>query len=126
MIVIREYGKVAYRGNLPKSFRNSNMNCTGLDKATPESLLSKGIYPLEVVRPEFDPATHTLNGYVDKLAKGVNVQTYIVRAKTKVELDAELDAEYRQKIEAEKERLAVASLITKEELPADYKPDTHG
>jgi len=119
-VVITEHGRVTYRGELPKAFSNSNMNCTGLDKATPEFLLKRGIYPLEVIKPE-PLATQKIDGYVDELVKNVNVQTFLVREKTQVDLDAEIASKYRQKIEAEKDRVAIASLIEKKELPTDFK-----
>ena len=119
-IAIVEDGKITYRGKLPTNFRNSNMNCTGLDKATPESLIKKGILPLEIVPPVYDSTTHKIDGFTDTIQKGKVVQAWNIVERTQADADNDLDSEYREKIEDEKEKMAINSLISKEELPADY------
>jgi len=119
-IAIVEDGKVTYRGKLPTNFRNSNMNCTGLDKATQKSLLAKGILPLEIVPPVYDSTTHKIEGFTDTIQKGKVVQAWNIVERTQADADNDLDSEYREKIEDEKEKMAINSLISKEELPADY------
>ena len=119
-IAIVEDGKVTYRGKLPTNFRNSNMNCTGLDKATQKSLLAKGILPLEIVPPVYDSTTHKIDGFTDTIQKGKVVQAWNIVERTQADADNDLDSEYREKIEDEKEKMAINSLISKEELPADY------
>jgi len=119
-VVIRENEKVAYRGNLPAVFKNSNMNCLALDKCSSESRLKKGIYPLKVVKPDYNSTTHRINDFIDEVVDDVNIQTFIVRPLTQEELDKRTVLEYRQKIEAEKEIMAIKSLIAKGELPEDY------
>ena len=119
-IAIVEDGKVTYRGKLPTNFRNSNMNCTGLDKATPESLIKKGILPLEIVPPVYDSTTHKIDGFTDSILKDKVVQTWNIVPRTQGDIDIALEFDYREKIEEEKEKMAIESLISKEELPADY------
>ena len=119
-ISIVEDGKITYRGKLPTNFRNSNMNCTGLDKATQKSLLAKGILPLEIVPPVYDSTTHKIEGFTDTIQKGKVVQAWNIVERTQADADNDLDSEYREKIEDEKEKMAINSLISKEELPADY------
>jgi hypothetical protein len=101
-IAIVEDGKVTYRGKLPTNFRNSNMNCTGLDKATPESLIKKGILPLEIVPPVYDSTTHKIDGFTDTIQKGKVVQAWNIVERTQADADNDLDSEYREKIEDEK------------------------
>jgi len=89
-IAIVEDGKVTYRGKLPTNFRNSNMNCTGLDKATPESLIKKGILPLEIVPPVYDSTTHKIDGFTDTIEETKVIQTWSIRPKTQVEIDTDI------------------------------------
>lgn len=126
-VAIIEYGKVTYRGNLPNKFQNSNMNVTGLRKSEGnwESLNAKGIFELEEITPEDVPATHKIDGFTDDRQADKVIQTWNIREKTQEEIDVEaarkLASDYRQKIEGEKERLAIESLVGKGELPVDYK-----
>ena len=91
-IIIIEYGKITYRGSLPDKFQNSNMNVTGLKKSEGDwnSLNAKGIFVLEEATPEYDPATHKVDGFTDDIQIDKVIQTAIIREKTKEELDAEI------------------------------------
>jgi hypothetical protein len=123
MIAIVENDKVTYRGNIPGTFVIGGKLKTGLQNLVVPSDAAKVlcIFPLEIIKPEFNATTHKLDGFIDDIQKDKVVQTYIVREKTQAELDAYQESIYRQKIEAEKEKLAIESLKLKEELPQDYK-----
>ena len=117
-IVIREHDKVTYRGSLPDSFKNSNMNVTGLRKLEGnwKSLNAKGIFKLEEITPEYDSATHKIDGFTDDFVDNVNIQTFNIRAKTRDELDAEVKAKATEYIR----RRAMAHLSISDQLDMQY------
>lgn len=121
-VVIIKKGIIVYRGLLPNQWRH---HC-GLHHSADNwpTLNAKGIFELIEVMPEDVPVAHKIDGFTDKFVDNTNIQTWNIRAKTQDELDAEvariLANERHQKIEDEKEKLAVESLIGKGELPADY------
>jgi hypothetical protein len=106
MIAIVEDGKVTYRGNLPDKFQNSNMNVTALrlSEGNWESLNAKGIFELIEITPDYDSTTHKIDGFTDDIQEDKVIQTYIVRAKTQEELDADAElaaTEYIRKRQSE-------------------------
>jgi hypothetical protein len=93
-IAIIEYGEITYRGSLPDKFQNSNMNVTGLRKSEGDwqSLNAKDIFAIEEITPEYNSATHKIDGFTDDIQIDKVVQTAIIREKTQEELDAEVVA----------------------------------
>jgi len=92
-IAIREDGSVVYRGNMPDTFCINNKPITGLKHLVvpSDSAEAKGIFPLEEITPKFDSATHKIDGFLDDNQVDKTVQTWIVRAKTQEELDADAE-----------------------------------
>jgi len=86
---IVEDGKVVYRGALPKSWKSATVNVNNLHHIADdlESLAAKGIFPLEEVTPEYDPATHRPEGWTEDIQPDRVVLTYLIREKTIGELE---------------------------------------
>lgn len=120
-VAIIEQGKVTYHGLLPNKFKNSNMNVTGLRNSEGNwgSLNAKGIFALEEVAPEFDTATHKIDGFTFNIQADRVIKTLNIRERTEKELDRIILSQTEHKIEIRTRELAIESLKASDEW--DYK-----
>jgi len=101
-VAIVEKGVVVYRGVLPKNWKNTSGLHNSKDDA--DALAELGIYPLEEIKPSFNSATETLDGWTEDIQADKVVLTWVKRDKTSAELTADAESEavaYKWKRERE-------------------------
>ena len=101
-VAIVEKGVVVYRGVLPKNWKNTSGLHNSKDDA--DALAELGIYPLEEIKPSFNSATETLDGWTEDIQADKVVLTWVKRDKTSAELIADAESEavaYKWKRERE-------------------------
>ena len=101
-VAIVEKGVVVYRGVLPKNWKNTSGLHNSKDDA--DALAELGIYPLEEIKPSFNSATETLDGWTEDIQADKVVLTWVKRDKTSTELTADAESEavaYKWKRERE-------------------------
>ena len=101
-VAIVEKGVVVYRGVLPKNWKNTSGLHNSKDDA--DALAELGIYPLEEIKPSFNSATETLDGWTEDIQADKVVLTWVKRDKTSAELTADAESKavaYKWKRERE-------------------------
>jgi hypothetical protein len=96
------YKRQVYRGVLPKNWKNTSGLHNSKDDA--DALAELGIYPLEEIKPSFNSATETLDGWTEDIQADKVVLTWVKRDKTSAELTADAESEavaYKWKRERE-------------------------